>query len=71
MSHKLPEPRRFKNQQLMNEFNQMMIRIKLHLYSESTVEKLTHSMPSLTELCEMEYQIMKVLREDSEPMIKH
>lgn len=66
MSHKLPEPRTFKHQKLMNDFNDMMIRIKRHLYHIPA-----DAVPSNEELDNITNRIMKVLREDSEPMIKH
>jgi len=63
----MPELKIFKHQKLMNEFNEMMIILKqLILYSDSA---LPH--PTNEELDDITNKIMKVLREDNEPMIKH
>ena len=62
----MPELRIFKHQKLMNEFNDMMIRIKRHLY-----DMPTDAVPTNEELDKITNKIMKVLQEDNEPMIKH
>ena len=64
----MPEPRLFKHQKLMNEYNEMMIRIKLHLF---IVPGNVTPIPTNKELDDITDKIMKVLQEDSEPMIKH
>ena len=61
----------YKHQKLMNEFNNMMIRIKTHLFSESTIEQMAHSKPTVEELDGITNEIMTILREDNEPMIKY
>ena len=66
MSHRMPEPRIFKHQKLMNEFNDMMIRIKRHLYDMPTDE-----VPTREELDSLTNRIISALKENSEPMIKH
>jgi hypothetical protein len=63
----MPEPRIFKHQKLMNDFNDMIIRIKRHLFYHMS----TDAVPSNEELDSLTNRIMKVLREDSKPMIKH
>jgi hypothetical protein len=68
----MPEPRKFKHQKLMNEFNEMMIRIKLHLFCVGdTADFINNPEPTVEELDDLTNKIMAVLREDSEPMIKH
>jgi hypothetical protein len=67
MSHKMPEPKIFKHQKLMNEFNDMMIRIKRHLFYKMSADDI----PTNEELDNITNRIMKVLRENNEPMIKH
>lgn len=72
MSHLMPEPRIFKHQKLMNEFNQMMIRIKQHLFfNGDTADFISKPEPTVKELDSITNKIMAVLREDSKPMIKH
>ena len=72
MSHKMPEPRIFKHQKLMNEFNEMMIRIKRHLFFDGdTADFISEPEPTNKELDAITNKIMAVLREDSKPMIKH
>jgi tyrosine-protein phosphatase YwqE len=67
MSHKTPEPRIFKHQKLMNELNDMMIRIKRHLFfiPGDTIK------PTNKELDELTNKIINVLRKNNEPMIKY
>jgi len=67
MSHKMPEPRIFKHQKLMNEFNDMMIRIKRHLFliPGETIK------PTNEELDDITNKIINVLQKDSKPCIKH
>lgn len=69
----MPEPRIFKHQKLMNEFNEMMIKIKLHLFDDvvDIADFISHPEPTVKELDSLTNKIMTVLREDSEPMIKH
>jgi hypothetical protein len=72
MSHKMPEPRIFKHQKLMNEFNEMMIRIKLHLFFNGGVSEFIEAPePTNEELDDITNKIIKVLQKDSKPMIKH
>jgi hypothetical protein len=61
------ELRTYKHQDLMKELNDMMIRIKRHLFKipGDTI------MPENEELDALTNKLMTVLREDSEPMIKH
>jgi hypothetical protein len=57
----------FKHQDLMKELNDMMIRIKRHLFGiqGDTIK------PENEELDDLTNKLMAVLREDSEPMVKH
>jgi hypothetical protein len=66
------EPVIYKNQELMNEFNEMMIRIKVHLFQN--FNKLygdKHSMPTNEELDNITNKIMTALKEDNKPHIKY
>lgn len=77
MSHLMPEPRIYKHQNLMNEFNEAMIRIKLHLFELNdlkTSDKIKPDdfpKPTNDELNLLTHKIMMVLRADSMPMKKH
>jgi hypothetical protein len=57
----------YKHQDLMKELNDMMIRIKRHLFGiqGDTIKPENEELDSLTN------KLMAVLREDSEPMVKH
>lgn len=72
MTHQRIELRKFKHQKLMNEFNEMMIRIKLHLFCDGdTADFINHPEPTVKELDDLTNKIMTILREDSKPMIKY
>ncbi len=61
------EMKTYKHQDLMKELNDMMIRIKRHLFgiAGDTIRPENEELDALTN------KLMTVLREDSEPMIKH
>ena len=59
--------REYKHQDLMKEFNEMMIRIKRHLF---LIPGET-AKPTNEELDEITHKIMKVLQEDNKPSIKY
>jgi hypothetical protein len=71
MRHQKFELKRYKHQKLMNELNDMMIRIKVHLFLESTADKMAHSKPKMKEIDELTNKIMKVLQKDNEPLINY
>lgn len=71
MTHKPQELKTYKNQKLMNKFNNMMIRIKTHLFSESTIDQMAHSKPTVAELDGITNEIMTILQKDNEPTIKY
>jgi hypothetical protein len=71
MTHKPQELKTYKNQKLMNKFNNMMIRIKVHLFSESSVDQMAHSKPSVSELDSITNEIITILQKDNEPMTKY
>jgi len=71
MSHKIPEPRIFKHQKLMNEFNEMMIRIKIHLFHNINTDEKNYKKPTTEELDNITNKIMNVLRKDNEPMVRY
>ena len=73
MKRKQPQdPVIYKHQELMNEFNQMMIRIKLHLFYEVDASECIYD-PKLTveELDELTNKIMIILKQDKESHIKY
>lgn len=65
------ELRTYKHQDLMNEFNELMIKIKKQLYQLPYVAGEVSAMPTNEELDSTFNKIMAILREDSKPMIKH
>lgn len=76
MSKKRTEPKIFHNKELMNEFNDIMIRIKLHLFefndlkSSDKISPLEVPKPTVKELDELMSKIFDVLKKDSEPYVK-
>ncbi len=66
------EPRIYKHEKLMNDFNNLQIRIKAHILDIGDDEfKKRHPKPTNEELNEISNRIMSVLQEDSEPMRKY
>jgi len=73
MSRERIELKKYKHQELMNELNEMSIKLKIWLY-HSDNEQLTNSRPKPTvqELDDLFLnKIMDVLRKDSEPLVKY
>lgn len=69
MKKRLPKPKRYKHQELMTDLNNMMIRIKSHLYG--TIElKNRYKLPEIKELDELQHKIVEILEKDSEPFAK-
>jgi hypothetical protein len=65
------EPRIYKHEQLMNDFNDLQVRIKTHLFDIGNDEfKHKHPKPTMYELDLMLSKIVSVLKEDSELMKK-
>ncbi len=66
------ELRLYAHQQLMDEYNDLQIRIKIYLLDIDD-EKLRrqYPKPSGEELDEMMMRIIRVLREESKPMIRY
>jgi hypothetical protein len=75
MSHHIPEPKIYKHQKLMDEYNEMMIRIKVHFLSHDKIfnpDKVDrYKMPTVEELDQLMNSVMGVLRKDNESCIKH
>ncbi len=72
MSRLHEEPKIYKHQQLMDDFNDLQIRIKAHLLDIVDSElKQRHSKPTNDELNVMSNKIMSALKENNEPMRKH
>ncbi len=70
MSKQQNELRLYANEQLMDEFNNLMIRIKVHLFD---LEKLKghHRKPTNEELDNLFLRIISKLKEDSIPMRRY
>ena len=66
------EPVIYKHQALMNEFNDMMIRIKVHLFQKfNKLYDGKYAMPTNKELDDITNKIMTVLQQDKESQIKY
>jgi hypothetical protein len=70
------EAKEFKNQKLMNELNEMMYRIKFHLFNipgtnQMLRSQINMSLPSNEELDNLTDKIMEILKKDSKPMINY
>jgi hypothetical protein len=61
----------YKHQDLMKELNDMMIRIKRHLYQLPSMASDVSAIPENEELDTLTNKLMAVLREDSESTIKY
>jgi hypothetical protein len=72
---RLPEPKIYKHQQLIDEYNEMMIRIKVHLFelnnlkTSDKISPLNFPKPTVQELDELMNKIITVLSKDNKPMI--
>lgn len=60
----------FKHQEVIDEYNDMMIRIKAHLF-DIKIDEGTFSKPTAEELDYLMFKIMIILKEDNKPMFKH
>jgi ribonuclease HI len=67
MTRQVQELKKYKNQDLIKELNDMMIRIKRHLFGipGDTLKPENEELDSLTN------KIITVLKQDNEPLIKH
>jgi glycine cleavage system regulatory protein len=70
------EPVIYTHQKLMNDLNEMMIRIKHHLFNipgtnQMFEVQINMSLPSNQELDDITNKLMKVLREDKKPVRKY
>lgn len=71
MSRHIDEPRYYVNQQLMDEFNQLMICLKTHLFDLGDPSfKERHPKPTSEQLDQITTNIMRVLSENSQPLRK-
>lgn len=69
MRHKF-EPRIYQHEQLMNEFNLMLMDIKAQLYGDETLKSMRHK-PTVQEIDILTNRIMEVLKQDSKPVIRY
>lgn len=75
MSKYKHELRIYANEQLMSDYNTLMMRIKAHLFHLGVDSELAERIknrypkPSNEELDEMMYKVFHILRQDSKPMI--
>lgn len=71
MSRQRTEPRIYHNQKLMDETNDIFIRVKTHLFDLGNDDfKRLNPKPSVNELDEIMHRIFIELQKESEPMIK-
>jgi hypothetical protein len=67
----------YKNQKLINELNNMMIRIKAHLFefnnlkTSDTISTNNFPKPTIKELDELTNKLVTALQESVEPTIKY
>ena len=69
MRKKKLEPRVFKHQALIDEYNDMMIRVKTHLFDLSGIDREKITKPTVEELDYLMFKMMIVLKEDNKPMV--
>ena len=60
---------KYHNQNLMNELNEFMVSVKIHLHNIEQ-GKHNHHMPSISDIDEMTSKLMVALRKDKEPLVK-
>jgi hypothetical protein len=71
MSRIRHEPRIYYQEELMRDFNDMQIKIKIHLFNLGNDDyKRRHPRPTVEEMDIIFNRIMSVLKSDSEPGIK-
>ena len=69
---RIPELRIYNNEKLMNDYNDMQIRIKAHLFEIGSPEfKLRNPKPTVEELDSLMKRVFDVLKQDSQPMRKY
>ena len=66
----------FQNQELMRELNEMMYRIKFHLFCIPGTNQMfepqgNRSLPANEELDNLTNKIMEILKKDSKPIINY
>lgn len=76
MRHEKFTPMEYANQELMNEWNEFNIALKIWLYSDEFGDKLPdfqrrYPKPSMDDLNRMLQQIYAALSKDSKPMVKY
>jgi hypothetical protein len=59
----------YKNEQLMSDLNEMMIRVKVHLLGIKT--GIQWPIPTSKELDDLQNRLNEVLKQDSKPMVKY
>jgi hypothetical protein len=76
MKRRLIEPKIYHNENLINDLNEMFIRIKTHLFELNDLKtsdiplKERYPKPSVKELDDIMSQVIFELQKDNEPMIK-
>lgn len=69
MSRQRTEPKIYRNEKLMQDTNEMFIRIKIHLLGDESL-KGKYPKPNESELNQLMDKLFFVLRKDNEPIIK-
>ena len=68
MSRQRIEPKIYRNQQLMDDFNRLLINVKVHLFQLPEADRFPK--PTVQDIDTISNQIFGVLKQDNEPMIK-
>lgn len=68
MSRQRIEPKTYQNQQLMDDFNRLLINVKVHLFYLQEADKFPK--PTVQEIDTIANKIFSILKQDNEPMIK-
>ena len=76
MRHERFIPMEYANEQLMQEWNEFNIALKIWLYPDEFGDKLPdlqrrYPKPDLSEIDKLFMDIMQALRKDSKPMVKY
>lgn len=70
MSRIMEPPKNYKHQKLMDDFNDLMIKIKIYLFGNEKMKKVRNK-PTSEEIDKIFWQIMEILQKDNEPFIKY
>ena len=67
----IPPQKRIVNQALINELNEFMVRIKVHLFDEIKGMRENRKKPTIKEIDAIHAKLDQILSQEQEPYIKY